>query len=173
MCWCSNSALDLYLTNIMLKFWLDHSLFWLGFSVMVLSLKWQGLFLKWAMTASFCIIVCWLFRIVCLPFYFYVMFAAKTVSLRSFVLYVQDSFENVPPASSVDTWHHGILKFITRVPQLPYTSDLQVLQTHPSACGGHSYTAETLWKTWFYSCWLHVSGTHSLHPCWQSCVTKL
>lgn len=75
------------------------------------------------------------------------MFAVETVSLRSFVLYVQDSFENLPPASSVDTRHHGILKFVTGAPQLPHTSDLQVLQTHPSACGGHPNTAETLWNT--------------------------
>jgi len=62
------------------------------------------------------------------------------------MLCVQDSFENLPTTSTVDTWYHGILQLITGVPELPHTGDLQVLQTHSSACGGHFNTAETLWQ---------------------------
>jgi len=29
---------------------------------------------------------------------------------------VQDSSENLPAASSVDTWHHGIFQLVTWVP---------------------------------------------------------
>jgi hypothetical protein len=59
---------------------------------------------------------------------------------------VQDSFENIPTAGSVNAWHHGIFQLITGAPELPHTGDLQVLQTYPGARGRHSDTAETLWQ---------------------------